>query len=80
MEPKEMITRKANRTTEGCQGVPRGRGLAFPKNTTALMAISIEHHPLQGDLSLTGDQESSNNEDIWMVSAQPLQRAIHFLV
>lgn len=48
-----------------------GRGLAFPKNTTALKAIPIGHHPLQSDLSLTGDQESSNNEDIWMVSAQP---------
>lgn len=54
-------------------GLASAQNVAFNENTTVLTATPAEYHPLQSDLPLVNcNQESGNNEDIWMVSTQPL--------
>lgn len=49
------------------------QNVAFNENTTVLMATPTEQHPSQSDLSsMNCNQENGNNEDISLVSAQPL--------
>lgn len=57
------------------------QNVAFSGNTTAGMQALQNTTHLQCDLSLMNcNQESGNNEDIWMVSTQPPEGANHFLI